>query len=94
VSNVTVNVPSPYAAVSPQGSAIVLGQTGSTFSVTSSSSVDCNLRTATLGTNKLTARTQWPILYPGSSTWNFTRSSGYDGHDDHVVVRRLVVVDG
>lgn len=77
VNQVQVSVPSAYTSLSPQGSPIVLQASGSSFSVTSSSSIDTLARTATsLGTNKLNARTEWPILYPGSSTWNWTKTSG------------------
>lgn len=77
-TNVSVTVPSTYTTLSPQGSTIaIVPAVVAGFDVTSSSSIDCAKRSvSSLGSRKLNARTEWPVLYPGSSTWTWTNTSG------------------
>jgi hypothetical protein len=68
----TFTVPSAYTSLSPQGSSIVLdGSTGS-GGIANNDYVDCATRT-TNTTAVLTATTEWPVLYPGTTTWNWTQ---------------------
>lgn len=68
----TFTVPTAYTSLSPQGSTIVLdGSTGSA-AISNNNYVDCATRT-TNTTSVLTATTEWPVLYPGTSSWNWTQ---------------------
>lgn len=67
-----VTVPSAYSTISPQGSPIVLGGSG-LISVTSTSFIDCALRTVGFSSGALDTASLFPVLYPGASTW--TQSS-------------------
>lgn len=66
----TVTVPSAYTTVSPQGSTIILsGETGSN-AIAANDYVNCATRY--INTNAvLNATTEWPVLYPGTSSWTW-----------------------
>lgn len=70
IDKVTVNVPAAYATVSPQGSAIILDDSGTATPLVSGSYVNTALRTTTL--DSLSSVTEWPVFYPGSSTWDWS----------------------
>lgn len=83
VGVIAVNVPSAYTSISPQGSAIELQAGGSGyFNVDSSSYIDCLTKTASLasGSPSMSATTEWPILYPGTSTWVWASASPVGTH--------------
>ena len=69
---VTVNVPSAYSSVSPQGSSIVLDATTGSSAITNNSYIDCSTR-KTNTTAVLSATTEWPVFYPGTSSWTWTQ---------------------
>jgi hypothetical protein len=73
VQSIDVTVPSAYTTLSPQGSTISLvGASGANpLQFANNGYVDCLTRT-TSGTAALSASTEWPVLYPGSSTWSWT----------------------
>lgn len=72
LSDVTVTVPTAYLSVSPQGSTIVLDASGTATPLALNDYIDCTTRTTnTLST--LSATTEWPVLYPGSSSWTWTQ---------------------
>lgn len=81
VAAIQVTVPSAYSSLSPQGSTISLtaGGTG-VFNVDSSSFIDCSNRTFKFSSNGLSPTTEWPILYPGSSTWTWGSASASGSH--------------
>jgi hypothetical protein len=73
----TLNVPSAYTSVSPQGAAIRLTTAGSIAALALNDYIDCSTRTTnTVGV--VSSTTEWPVLYPGNSTWDWTQitSSG------------------
>lgn len=79
INTLSVTVPTAYTTISPQGSTIsmtLLGSSGSSLgysNVTSSSSINCQSRTASGVTGDgIQALTEWPILYPGTSSWSQT----------------------
>lgn len=77
LAQIDVTVPSAYTSISPQGSPITLGMTG-LIAVDASSFIDCQTRSVSLVANGLSATTEWPVLYPGTSTWTQT-SAGSSG---------------
>ena len=69
----TVTVPTAFSTVSAQGSTIVLDNAGGASGLVANNDyVDCATR-YTSAVYLLSATTEWPILYPGSSTWNWTQ---------------------
>jgi hypothetical protein len=84
LASIAVTVPTAYSTVSPQGSTITL--TGSGLITTGSTNyIDCATRTASLTANGLSATTEWPVLYPGTSTWQQS-SAGTSGVDRTVTM--------
>lgn len=76
ISIVRVTVPTAYASLSPQGENIdlIAGSSG-VFSVDANSYIDCLTRTAKFASGGMSATTEWPVLYPGSSTWSWGSAS-------------------
>lgn len=65
---VTVTVPNPaYTNISPQGATIPLVMQSLVGATTYTGTVDCGLKT--VSGVYVDALTEWPILYPGSSSW-------------------------
>jgi len=69
---VTVTVPSAYSTVSPQGSTIVLDASATASILAANDYIDCGLR-ASSTLNLLSPTTEWPVLYPGTSSWTWTQ---------------------
>jgi len=71
VNSIDVTVPSAYTSVSPQGSPIsIVGP----LQFANNGYIDCGLRT-TSGSASLSATTEWPVLFPGTSSWSWVLSS-------------------
>lgn len=69
----TVTVPTAFSTVSPQGSTIVLNNAGGASGLMSNNDyIDC-ARRYTNTVYLLSATTEWPVLYPGASSWNWTQ---------------------
>ena len=79
VDKVTVNVPSAYSSIAPGGSALILDDSPTATPLAGGETVNTSTRISTLA--GLSATTEWPALYPGSSTWNWSiqTSSGSGG---------------
>ena len=78
--NIKVTVPTAYTTLSPQGSEIKLFSSSVVNALAANDYFDCStLTTSTSGI--LSATTEWPVLYPGTSSWNWTQatSSGSSG---------------
>jgi hypothetical protein len=84
VAQIDVTVPTAYTSLSPQGSLISMTM-GGLISVNSSSFINCATRTVSLVANGLASTTEWPVLYPGTTTWNQT-SAGTAGVARNVVM--------
>ena len=84
VAQIDVTVPTTYTSLSPQGSPISLAMSG-LISVSTSSYIDCATRTVSLVANGLSSTTEWPVLYPGTSSWTQT-SAGSLGVDRNVIM--------
>jgi len=84
VSQIDLNVPTTYTSLSPQGSPISLTM-GGLISVSTSSYIDCLTRTVSLVANGLSLTTEWPVLYPGTSSWTQS-SAGTSGVDRNVIM--------
>lgn len=69
---VTVTVPTAYSTISPQGSTIVLDASGTASILAANDYIDCALRTAST-LSLLSPTTEWPVLYPGTSSWTWTQ---------------------
>jgi hypothetical protein len=73
LASVDVNVPSSYSSLSPQGSLISLTG-GSGVLVANNGYVDCGKRKVS-NINFVSPTTEWPLLYPGSSSWSWKLSN-------------------
>lgn len=68
----TLTVPSAYTSISPQGSSIVLQSDATILALALNDYINCGTRTTnTVGV--ISPTTEWPVLYPGSSSWNWTQ---------------------
>jgi len=70
---VTVTVPTAYTNISPQGSTIPLVMQSVFGATTYTGVVDCGLKT--VSGVYVAATTEWPVLYPGSSSWTLTAAA-------------------
>ena len=81
VALLQVDVPTAYSTLSPQGASINLAPgSGGVFNVNSSSYIDCSIKKAVFSSGSISATTEWPILYPGSSTWTWGSASPSGNH--------------
>jgi hypothetical protein len=72
--NLKVNVPTTYSTLSPQGSEIKLSSASVVNALAANDYFDCATRT-TSTSGILSATTEWPVLYPGTSSWNWTQAT-------------------
>jgi len=71
----SVTVPSAYTSLSPQGSTMAVAMSPYLL-VDATTSLDCGARTISNGVGGLLSTTEWPVLYPGTSSWTQQSSPG------------------